>query len=62
MSPVLNQPVVLKPASGITVRKEDGTLLPEQGDTVIYSSYWARRFADGDVELVAEKVKPAKGE
>lgn len=56
-TPVLGQPVVLKPAAGLKIRKEDGTWLPEQGDTVTFSSYYARRLGDGDVELVAEKSK-----
>lgn len=45
------QPVIAKPAKGLKVRKEDSTFLPEEGDTVIHSSYWARREADGDVTL-----------
>lgn len=47
----LGQPVIAKPAKGLRVRKEDGTFLPEDGDTVIHSSYWARREKDGDVTL-----------
>lgn len=45
------QPVIVKPAKGLKVRKEDGTFLPEEGDTVIHSSYWARREQEGDVTL-----------
>jgi len=45
------QPVFAKPAKGLRVRKEDGTYLPEAGDTVIHSSYWSRRDKDGDVAL-----------
>jgi len=61
-SPVLGLPVVLKPAAGISVRKEDGTPLPEKGDTVTFSVYWYRRLQDQDVEVVEEKTKPAKGQ
>lgn len=45
------QPVIAKPAKGLRIRKEDGTQLPEEGDTVIHSSYWQRRKDDGDVTL-----------
>lgn len=45
------QPVIATPAKGMRVRKEDGTVLPEKGDTVIHSSYWKRRENDGDVIL-----------
>lgn len=58
-TPVLGQPVVLKPAAGLKIRKEDGTLLPAEGDTVIFTSYFARRLNDADVELVTKKTKPA---
>lgn len=47
----LGQPVIAKPAKGLRVRKEDGTFLPEDGDTVIHSSYWQRRANDRDVTL-----------
>jgi hypothetical protein len=55
------QPVIAKPAKGLRVRKEDGTFLPEGGDTVTHSSYWARREADGDVTL-SELAKGKKQE
>ena len=48
---ILHQPVFAKPANGLKIRKEDGTHLPEQGDTVTHSTYWARREQDGDVTL-----------
>ena len=47
----LHQPVFAKPKAGLNVRKEDGTFLPEGGDTVIHSSYWLRREQDEDVTL-----------
>jgi len=53
LKPVLHQPVVLKPAEGKTVRREDGTKLPEKGDTVIYTPYWVRRKEDEDVVIVS---------
>lgn len=49
--PKLHKPVFAKPATGLKVRKEDGGYLPEGGDTVMHSTYWARREADGDVTL-----------
>lgn len=60
---VLHQPVYATPKAGLQIRKEDGTFLPEGGDTVIHSTYWARREQDGDVtlkELAAEKPAKAK--
>lgn len=62
----LHKPVFAKPKAGLKIRKEDGTYLPEGGDTVIHSTYWARREADGDVTLsdklptepVAKSTKP----
>lgn len=48
---LFGHPVIAKPAKGLKVRKEDGTYLPEEGDTVTHSSYWARRQNDGDVTL-----------
>lgn len=47
----LHTPVFAKPNAGLKIRKEDGTYLPEAGDTVIHSTYWARREKDGDVTL-----------
>lgn len=52
------QPIIAKPAKGLRIRKEDGTILLADGDTVIHSSYWARREADGDVTL--SEIKPPK--
>lgn len=52
-------PVIAKPAKGLRVRKEDGTYLPEGGDTVTHSSFWQRRSNDGDVTL---SEPPAPGQ
>lgn len=49
--PILHQPVFAKPTSGLKVRKEDGKYLPDDGDTVIHSTYWVRREKDSDVTL-----------
>lgn len=56
------QPVIAKPNKGLRIRKEDGTFLPEGGDTVTHSSYWARRDADGDVTLSEIKATKSKQE
>lgn len=68
--PTLHKPVFATPAAGLKIRKEDGGFLPEGGDTVIHSTYWARRERDGDVTLSddlpvdapAPKAKAAKAE
>ncbi len=49
--PKLHEPVIATPKAGLNVRKEDGTYLPAAGDTVMHSTYWARREKDGDVKL-----------
>lgn len=54
----LHQPVFAKPKKGLPVRMENGKRLPEEGDTVIHSSYWERRRLDEDVTLT--EVKPEK--
>ncbi len=51
MATTLHKPVFATPKDGLKIRKEDGTYLPEGGDTVIHSTYWARREKDGDVTL-----------
>ncbi len=56
------QPIIVKPAKGLKVRKENGTFLPDAGDTVVHSSYWARREQDGDVTLSEIKAAKAKQE
>jgi hypothetical protein len=65
MAITLHQPVFAKPKVGLQVRKPDGTYLPVEGDTVIHSSYWARRKNDGDVTLsdkLPTEAKPKTGE
>lgn len=56
---ILGQPVTLKPFNGIHLRKEDGSVLLAEGETVIASSYWLRRLHNGDIEIV-EPAKPSK--
>lgn len=55
----LHKPVFAKPKAGLNIRKEDGSYLPEDGDTVIHSTYWARRELDGDVTLSDKLPKEA---
>lgn len=57
--PTLHKPVYATPKKGLNIRKEDGTYLPEDGDTVIHSSYWVRREQDGDVTLSDKLPKEA---
>ncbi|MGL4709435.1 MAG: DUF2635 domain-containing protein [Aeromonas veronii] len=45
----------VRPADGRRVRKPDGSLLAEQGESVVWSSFWLRRHRDGDVALVDAK-------
>jgi len=47
----LHKPAFVTPKAGLKIRKEDGTYLPEGGDTVIHSTYWVRREKDGDVTI-----------
>lgn len=56
---ILGQPVNIKPAHGVHLRKEDGAILSAEGETVIASSYWLRRLDSGDIELIAP-AKPTK--
>ena len=53
----------VKPNNGLKVRKEDGTHLAKEGETVPRNSFWVRRLNDGDVIDMSPKKKPkAKGE
>lgn len=56
---ILGQPITIKPANGIYLRKEDGSILAIDGETVIASSYWLRRLDNGDIEIVPDS-KPSK--
>jgi hypothetical protein len=47
--------IKVKPAPDRRVRKPDGVLLEEAGETVERSSYWMRRLRDGDVVQVETK-------
>lgn len=56
----------VRPVTGRRVRKLDGSLLAEQGESVVWTSYWLKRLRDGDVECVADaapepsEAKPVK--
>jgi hypothetical protein len=56
---ILGQPVTLKPMTpGLHLRKEDGSILAVEGETVIATSYWLRRLNEGDVlEVIPEPLK-----
>lgn len=47
--------IKVKPAPDRRVRKPDGALLEEAGESVERSSYWMRRLRDGDVVQVEIK-------
>lgn len=48
----------IKPAPGLTVNREDGQPLAAEGETLAWSSWWARRLRDGDV--IVGQAAPAK--
>lgn len=52
----------LIPKPGLVVRDpETLQVLPEEGDTVVLTSYWRRRISDGDVTIRAPaKTKPVQ--
>ncbi|MGN5220507.1 DUF2635 domain-containing protein [Aeromonas veronii] len=54
MPDVVNDRKTVRAAAGRRVRKPDGYLLDEQGESVVWSSFWLRRHRDGDVEVVAD--------
>lgn len=58
---IIGQPVNVKPKDGRHLRKEDGHLLSAQGETVIASSYWLRRLADDDIEVIEKSSEKSKG-
>jgi len=51
--------MIVKPASGLKVRKPDGSHLAEDGEDVADTPYWRRRLADGSV-VVAETAPKNK--
>jgi hypothetical protein len=54
----------LRPVSGRRVRKPDGDLLAEAGETVTEDSFWRRRLRDGDVVAIsppAPEIAPETG-
>ena len=52
----------VRPAKGLTVPMPGGGVLSGAGAVVNWSPFWARRLADGDVEIVERgSAKSAKG-
>lgn len=45
------QKIFATPKPGLRVRKEDGKVLADAGETVDRSAFWLRRETDGDVSL-----------
>lgn len=63
----MTQSLFVKPAEGRRVRKEDGTLLAEDGEAVdVTRAYWRRRLDDGDIQDAVQpppaQTKPGKAE
>jgi hypothetical protein len=50
----------LKPATGLTIKKPDGSKLSTEGEVVPRTSFWIKRLADGDVVEVTTAAKVAK--
>lgn len=50
----------LKPVEGGRVRKPDGSVLPDEGDAVVFDTYWQRRLDHGDVEETTPPKAPKK--
>lgn len=48
----LGESIRIKPKAGVQLRKENGQILAADGETVVATSYWLRRFKDGDIEEV----------
>lgn len=51
----------VRPAAGRRVRHQDHSLLDEQGESVVWNSYWHRLHRTGDIEIVDE-AEPAHQE
>lgn len=43
----------VQPRPGLTVTGPDGRALSSDGERVTWSSWWARRLRDGDIEIGA---------
>jgi hypothetical protein len=56
----LGESTRIKPKGGIKLRKENGQILATDGETVVVTSYWLRRFKDGDIEKVTAPVPVAE--
>ncbi len=39
----------IKRAGDAPLRKPDGSYLAEQGEVIVWSTYWQRRLDDGDI-------------
>jgi translation initiation factor IF-1 len=46
----------VKPAEGRQVRREDGTVIPAEGDRVPNTTYYRRRLREGDLVKVESKT------
>ncbi|MGL4205802.1 MAG: DUF2635 domain-containing protein [Aeromonadaceae bacterium] len=48
----------VRPAAGRRIRHPDHSLLDDQGESVVWNSYWHRLHRVGDIEIVDE-AEPA---
>ncbi len=55
MEPQIGARVLIKPCNGLDVQFEEihGRFLPQDGQEVIWSYWWHRRYRDGSIEILA---------
>lgn len=57
----MSEKIVIKPKAGLKILNPVSMLhLPESGELVEHSSFWARRLKDGSVELVSQDKSSQK--
>ncbi len=54
MEPEIGEKVLIKPRGGLLVQYEDihGRWLPDDGQEVIWSTWWHKRYRDGSIEII----------
>lgn len=59
----LDRMVIIRPAAGLKIRMEHGkSYLPDNGQLLYPTSYWLRRYADGDVTFTLPDSEDAVAE
>ena len=57
----MNKSVVIKPKKGLKVFNPATKLhIKESGEEVVVSTYWMRRFREGEIEVIEPAVKLSK--